>query len=68
MISLVGLAALVYWDLIDNGQVSLALALVPAAFLGKLASTTLLEKTSARRLLASPCSPALLGFLPPFGL
>ena len=46
--SIVGLVALVLWGLVDGGQLMLALALVPAAFLGKLLGTTLLTRVSEK--------------------
>ena len=44
--SLVGLAALTNRGLIDAAQIPLALALVPAAFLGKVLGTALLKRVS----------------------
>jgi uncharacterized membrane protein YfcA len=46
--SLVGLVALVLWGLVDGGHLSLALAIVPAAFLGKLLGTALLTRISEK--------------------
>lgn len=46
IMSLVGLAALVLRGLMGVGHLPLALALVPAAFLGKLIGTTLLTRVS----------------------
>jgi uncharacterized protein len=42
----VGFAALMLWDLVDLSQALLALALVPAAFFGKLVGTALLARIS----------------------
>ncbi len=47
-ISLVGLAALLYQGLLGAGHVPLALALVPAAFLGKALGTALLSRISEK--------------------
>jgi uncharacterized membrane protein YfcA len=44
----VGFAALVLWGLVDDSHVPLALALVPAAFLGKLFGTALLGRLSEK--------------------
>lgn len=44
--SFVGLAALANRGLLDTSQIPLALALVPAAFLGKVLGTALLEQVS----------------------
>jgi uncharacterized membrane protein YfcA len=46
--SLVGLAALALWGLMDAGHVTLAFALIPAAFLGKLVGTALLTRVSEK--------------------
>lgn len=46
--SLMGLAALVLWGLIDAGHVVLALSLVPAAVLGKLVGTALVKRISEK--------------------
>ncbi len=46
VMSFVGLAALVNRGLLDSAEIPLALALVPAAFLGKVLGTTLLKHIS----------------------
>lgn len=46
--SLAGLVALGLWGLVDGGHLVLALALVPAAFLGKLLGTALLARISEK--------------------
>lgn len=46
--SLAGLVALVLWGLMDGGHATLALALVPVAFLGKLLGTALLTRISEK--------------------
>ncbi len=47
-LSLAGLVVLAFRNLVDGGDVPLALALVPAAFLGKVLGTALLKNVSER--------------------
>ena len=48
VLSVVGIAALLYRGLVTEGHVPLALALVPAAFVGKLLGTALLARFSEK--------------------
>lgn len=48
VMSTVGIAALALWGLMDGGHVTLALILIPAAFVGKVVGTTLLNRISEK--------------------